>query len=391
MPGSDQKRNEYATRVAFFIDGLGFSTLAPFVPTIKQKLGLDEGTLGLLLLCVGLGSMLVMPFGGGLAARLSCRKVILASAIVMGCSLPLIVLAPDKPMLAIALLLLGAGGGTLDVAMNVQAVDVERASGRPMMSGFHGMFSVGGVVGAGSISGMFALNWSPLICQTVITFTFFALLLTSIRGHLTATHDPELDHKPPIFSIPKGKVILLGLMCLIIFMSEGSVADWSGVLLTGYRHAEKAQAGLGYVAFSAMMTLNRLLGDRIVQKLGRPIILVGGTIVGAIGLFLAAFVPLWQASIVGFALVGIGLANVVPILFNSTGTQTDMPEGPALSAVSTMGYIGLLTGPAVLGFIAKKTSLEVSFALLAILCILVATLSGQVLPKTKHDSSDQAS
>ncbi len=313
-----------------------------------------------------------MPFGGGLSARFGCRIVIALSAIVMGLSLPFLVFSTSMPMLAVGLLLLGAGGGTLDVAMNVQAVIVEEAAGKPMMSGFHGMFSVGGVVGAGLISLGLASGFSPQACQLGITTLFFLLLALTALGNLPFARKPE-GERAKLFVLPRGRAIVLGLICFIVFMAEGSVADWSGVLLTNYRHADPSKAGLGFVAFASMMTLNRLTGDLVVARVGRKRIVLFGTVLAALGFLLTCFVPFWPVSILGFAFVGIGLANVVPITFTGTARQSDMPPSQALSAVSTMGYVGLLVGPPLIGMLAKSTSLLVSLACLAGACLCVAT------------------
>ncbi|MBS1701547.1 MAG: MFS transporter [Armatimonadetes bacterium] len=361
---------QWATRMAFLVAGIGFSTLAPLVPTVKARFSLDESSLGLLLLCVGLGSLGVMPFGGALAARFGCRKVIVASAIALALSLPGIILATSIPLLAISLLLMGAGGGTLDVVMNIQAVIVEEESGRPMMSGFHGLFSVGGIIGAGSLTGMMSLGIDPKICQVGIAFALLLMIVAaspSMVGHHPTIHPAERS-----FVFPRGKVLLLGVLALILFMAEGSVADWSGVLLTKFRGVQPAQAGLGYVAFSAMMTLNRLTGDFVIHRLGRRSVMLTGSLVGGLGFVVAAFTPFWLGSLVGFAMVGIGLSNVVPILFSETGKQDVMPGSVALSSVSTMGYVGLLAGPPMLGFIARGSSLLVSLSVLAVLCVGVA-------------------
>ena len=377
----NQRRAQTSTRVAFLIAGIGFSTLAPLIPGIKDRLALTDSALGLLLLCVGLGSIVVMPFAGGLAARFSCRAMIIVSVLLFAASLPAVVLSPNSLALALALALLGAGGGTLDVVMNIQAVVVERDSQRPMMSGFHGMFSVGGIVGAGGLTALLSLKLTPLAGQSIIAAACIAMLVAVAPNLLPRQESPE-ESKPKSFALPRGRVLLLGTLCLIVFMAEGSVTDWSGVLLADYRHVALAHAGLGYVAFAAMMTLNRLTGDKVVAKLGRRTIMLGGCLVAALGFVLSAVVPFAPIDILGFAMVGIGLANVVPILFTATGNQDDMPANLALSSVTTMGYLGLLLGPPTLGFIAHQTSLLVSLTALCVLCTGVAACTAKV---SSHD------
>ena len=368
--------NQISTRITFLICGISFSTLAPLVPGIKDRLALNDSALGLLLLCVGFGSIVVMPFVGGLTARLGCRTVIVASALAMCASLPLIPVATNQIALAFAFALLGAGGGALDVAMNIQAVVVEKASEKPMMSGFHGMFSVGGIFGAGGLTALLSLKLSPVVGQSIIAIACVLMLAAATPNLLPK--QVRIDAEPKVLAFPKGKPLLLGTLCFIVFMAEGSVTDWSGVLLSDFRHVDLAYAGLGYVAFAAMMTLNRLTGDFVVAKLGRHKVMLVGSLLGAAGFVLAATVPFAALSVLGFAIVGIGLANVVPILFTATGSQDDMPPNLALSSVTTMGYLGLLVGPPMLGFIAHKTALIVSLLFLAALCVVVAACTNRV-------------
>lgn len=371
VPRDENFPAQISTRVAFLIAGIGFSSLAPLIPGIKVHLNLDDRRLGLLLLWVGLGSILVMPFAGRLAAKFGCRKVIVASALALCASLPLLAMATNTYAVAGALFLMGAGGGTLDVVMNIQAVIVEQNSKRSMMSGFHGLFSVGEIVGAGGVTLLLSLNFSPFLSLTVV-----ALGCVGMLGAATPNLIPyrkQLSEIPSrSFTLPRGKVLLIGVLCFIVFMGEGSITDWSGVLLMDFRNVSLNHAGLGYVAFASMMTLVRLTGDFVVTKLGRKAVMLGGCLCAASGFIISATVPNMFASIIGFGLVGIGLANVVPILFTASGKQDTMPANLALSSVTTMGYLGLLVGPPVLGFIAHQTTLLISLGLLGVLCLLVA-------------------
>ena len=366
-------RERIATRLAFFIAGFAASAWAPLIPFAKRRLALDDAQLGLMLLCLGIGSVLMMPLAGGLAARFGCRRTILAAGTVICLCLPALMLAPSIPVVAAALAVFGASLGVLDVVMNLQAVIVERASGRAMMSGFHGMYSVGGIAGAGGVAG--ALTWgaSPLVAITD-TAVLAALLLAAARGGLLA-QSGEGDH--PAFALPRGRVLLVGAVCFAMFLSEGAVLDWSAVFLSTVRHADPATAGFGYVAFAATMTLGRLTGDRIVQTLGAFRVVVCGTLVAAAGFALAILSASPMAGLAGFALVGAGAANVVPVMFSAAGRQHDMPTHLAVAAVTTMGYAGVLLGPAALGFVAKATSLPMAFGLLVALLLCVAGAARQ--------------
>lgn len=364
-------RERIATRIAFFIAGFAVSAWAPLIPFARRKLALDDAQLGLMLLCLGIGSVLMMPLAGGLAARFGCRCTILAAGTVICLCMPALMLAPSIPVLAVALAVFGASLGVLDVVMNLQAVIVERASGRAMMSGFHGMYSVGGIAGAGGVAGALALGASPLVAITG-TAALAALLLATARGGLLA-QGGEGGH--PAFALPRGRVLLVGAVCFAMFLSEGAVLDWSAVFLSTVRHADPATAGLGYVAFAVTMTLGRLTGDRVVQALGAFRVVVCGALVAASGFALVVMAASPLAGLAGFALVGAGAANVVPVMFSAAGRQHDMPTHLAVAAVTTMGYAGVLLGPAALGFVASLTSLAASLGLLVVLLVAVASVA----------------
>jgi predicted MFS family arabinose efflux permease len=364
-------RERIATRIAFFIGGFAISAWAPLIPFAKRKLALDDGQLGLMLLCLGVGSVLMMPLAGGLAARFGCRRMILVAGAMICLCMPALMLAPSIPVLALALAVFGASMGVLDVVMNVQAVIVERASGRPMMSGFHGMYSVGGIAGAGGVAGALALGASPLLAIGGMAIVAALLLAASRRGLLVDGGDG--DH--PAFVLPRGRVLLIGAVCFAMFLSEGAVLDWSAVFLSSVRHADPATAGFGYVAFAVTMTIGRLTGDRIVQALGAFRVVLCGALVAAAGFSLAILVPSPLAGLAGFALVGAGAANVVPVMFSAAGRARGMPTHLAVAAVTTMGYAGVLLGPAALGFLADATSLAAALGLLVLLLIAVASVA----------------
>jgi len=364
------RREQIATRVIFFVLGVVMAGFAPLVPLIKARLDVDEGTLGLLLLCVGLGSMVAMPFAGALTSRFGCRRVIVAGAVVMVAAFPLLAVLDTIPTIAVAILVLGASLGLVDVTMNIQAVLVERDSGRPMMSGFHGLFSVGGMTGAGGLSLVLSLGLPTLVAAIVLSVVAAVATLLIIPGLLP--YGDRSSEKHPLFVLPRGTVLLIGVLCLFTFLAEGSVLDWSGVFLTTLRGADIGTAGLGYAAFAVAMTICRLAGDRIRAALGERTVLLGGGLIGALGFLIVLAVPSFEAGLVGYFLVGVGASNLVPVLFSAAGRSKDMPSGLAVTAVSTLGYLGLLAGPAVIGFVAHATSLPVAFALLAAAFIVVA-------------------
>lgn len=357
-----------STRVAFFVAGFGTAAWAPLVPYAKLRVGADAGTLGLLLLCLGIGSMLAMPLSGALAARVGCRRMIVGAGLCICAVLPLLAVAPGIASLALVLLAFGASIGTIDVAINIQAVIVERASGRALMSGFHGLFSVGGIAGAGGVGLLLFAGASPLMATLVVDLLIVALLV----GFAPQMLPYGSDGAAPAFALPRGVVLFIGALCFISFLAEGAMLDWSAVFLTTLRAVRPAQAGAGYAVFAAAMTIGRLSGDRVVQALGGPKILLAGGVCAAAGLVLAVAVPWWGAALAGFFLVGAGASNIVPVLYSGLGRQRVMPPNLAVAAVTTLGYLGILAGPALIGAVARVASLGAAFMAVAAMLLVVA-------------------
>lgn len=364
------RREQVATRVIFFVLGLVMAGFAPLVPLIKRRLGVDEGTLGLLLLCVGLGSIVAMPFAGIITSRVGCRRVIVVGSIVMALVFPLLSVLDGFAALVATLLVFGASLGLVDVTVNIQAVLVERDAGKPMMSGFHGLFSIGGIVGAGGMSLVLSLGVAPLLAAGLLSVIALVALVLVVPGLLP--YADRSTEKAPLFVVPRGRVLLIGMLCFFVFLAEGSVLDWSGVFLTTLRGADLGAAGLGYATFAVAMTIGRLTGDRIRTALGERMVLLAGSLIGALGFVIVLAIPSFEAGLIGYFLVGAGASNAVPVLFSAAGRSRDMPSGLAVTAVSTLGYLGLLAGPALIGFVAHATSLTIAFALLAAAFVVVA-------------------
>lgn len=366
------KPHQVATRAVFLLAGTAVAVWAPLVPYAKSRLGVGDGAFGLLLLCLGLGSILAMPVTGILTGRFGCRAVIVGAAATIALALPFLVLADTGPGLAVALAVFGAGVGTVDVAINVQAVMVERDGGRSMMSGFHGLFSLGGIVGAGGTSLLLGAGLAPLHATLVGAALLVGLMVVSYAGLLPYGSD---DGEPsPLLVAPKGVVILLGLLCFIVFLAEGAMLDWSALFMIAEQGSDAARAGLGYTAFAVAMTTGRLGGDRIVERLGGTRIVVFGGNLAAAGFLLAVFAPGPIAALFGFALIGLGASNIVPVFYTAAGRQTHMPAGLAIAAVTTLGYAGILLGPAAIGLVAQARSLSTAFALLAAALVFVAAV-----------------
>lgn len=371
VPG---RLEQMSTRIAFFIAGFGIAAWAPLVPYAKARAQLNEGTLGLLLLCLGVGSIIAMPVAGALASRFGCRRVLTGGTILICLALPMLATVSSIPLLMAGLFLFGAGLGTVDSTVNLQAVIVERASGKTMMSGFHGLFSLGGIVGAAGVSGLLGLGLSPLQA-TLVVIVIVAVALLKAGPHLLPYGS---ESSGPAFAVPHGVVLFIGCLCFIVFLAEGAVLDWSAVFLSAERGLDEAYAGLGYAAFALTMTAGRLTGDAIVRRLGATrVIVIGGSLATA-GMLLATLFPAWETALLGYALVGAGCSNIVPVLYTAVGKQKVMPEHIAVPAITTLGYAGILAGPAMIGFIAHGSSLSIAFVLVAMLLAGVA-ISGKIL------------
>ncbi len=337
------------------------------VPFAKARLAVDDAQLGLLLLSLGIGSVLAMLATGPVSARWGPRPVIIATALLMAVLLPCLAITPTFVLTAGALFAFGAGLGSLDVAMNIHAVEVEKRAGRNLMSGFHGLFSVGGVFGAGLVTVALTLGASPLVAALA------PAVLIGVLTMLASTKLLDLSSSSgaPLFAVPRGIVLLLAMLAAITFLAEGAITDWSALLITSDRLVNLSQGGSGYLTFAIAMTIGRFTGDAIVDRFGDfRVMLVGGAV--AVAGFVALLVaPAFAVAGVGFGLIGLGAANLVPILFRHAGTQQAMPPGLAIAAITTTGYAGVLLGPAAIGLIADLASLRTAFWLIGGLMLLV--------------------
>ena len=368
------RAEQHSTRLLFLLAGFSAAAWASLVPVAKAATGVNEGQLGLVLLCLGIGSLLAMPVSGVVSTRHGCRKVLMVCGVALCACLPLLASVQNVFTLAAALFFFGAMIGIFDCVMNIQAVIVERNSKRPLMSGFHGFFSLGGLLGAATTSAIMDLGVSPFATVSGIALAG-VLLLMGIRRHILPYGNPA---EGPPFALPRGEVLFLGMLCMTVFLVEGSMMDWSAVMLAENHGMPVAQAGYGFAAFSLTMTFGRLTGDRIVARVGRRSVVTVGGLLAMGGILLATLVPLWQAALLGYAMVGLGCSNIVPVLFTAVGRQTSMPQSVAVPAMSTLGYAGVLAGPAAIGFIAHHSSLPMAFLLVAALMLFVA-ISGRFL------------
>ncbi|MEQ5838692.1 MFS transporter [Paraburkholderia acidicola] len=372
---SSSGSRQAATRAIFFVAGYGRASWAPLVPFVKARVGLDDGQLGLLLLCLGAGSMVAMPFAGGLTSRFGCRTVIAITTVLLCATLPALAFVHDVPSAIFALTLFGMAAGVVDVAMNIQAIEVERDCGRSIMSGFHAFYSIGGIAGAAGASLLLTLGLSH---GGSTAFAAVLMVVALFYAYPALIAEPQAG-QASVFAIPHGIVLILSVFTFIVFLTESAVLDWSGVFLTSERGMSHAYAGYGYAAFATLMTVGRLMGDRVVNRLGKTRVVVAGSLCAATGFLVVSFADSWVVDLFGYALVGAGCSNIAPVLFSSVGKQKIMPTSTAVAAMTTIGYCGVFVGPALIGALARYTSLASALLGIVVLLAIVAASARAVL------------
>lgn len=369
-----------STRFSFF--GLGFATAAwaPLIPFAQQRLHFNHADFGLLLLCGGLGAMLAMPATGKIVQRIGCRVPIGFALLLLAVLLPSLSLLNTPLMMAITLFLFGTAAGSLGVALNIQAVVVEKNSLKSLMSGFHGMASLGGLAGVLTITALLALSISAVMSAFAVSLLLVIIVFLSVPYSIKAVENTSLEASSKVKKsirqrLPQPLIILIGIACFIIFMVEGAAMDWSGIYLTQQYGVNTAFAGLAYTFFAIAMTTGRFTGHYLIRYFGEKKLLTYSAICATLGLALVSIVPYWWLVLVGYTLVGTGCSNIVPIMFSRAGRQTVMPSAVALSCVSTMAYTGILVGPAFIGMVSELIGLSTVFMALSGLLLLIVALN----------------
>lgn len=379
-----------ANRTAFMIIGCLEAAWAPLVPYVKSAFDLDEETLGLLMLCSGLGSIISLPISGWLCMRFGARGVVYCSGFIMALSLLSISLMANVWLTAVMLVVFGSCTIFIDVASNINGVAVEHKTGRHLMSGFHGGYSLGTLLGAGAMSVLFSLGvvpvWAVVICMVLI----LAAMIIGCRDLMSKDDLAEVNDRAEAsdrerrrrFHIPP-MVIVIGLLCFIMYASEGAVMGWSAIFVSEERGVDISVAGFFYIAFAVMMTAMRFLGDRIVDRLGQRRVVVLGALSVALGFLTVILFPNVVATAVGFALVGMGAANIVPQFISFASGIQGMAVQNIISIINALGYSGILLGPVLIGFVAKHYGLHTSFALIAVCALTVAAVAFSALKSRK--------
>lgn len=369
-----------STRFSFF--GLGFATAAwaPLIPFAQQRLHFNHADFGLLLLCGGLGAMLAMPATGKIVQRIGCRVPIGFALLLLAVLLPSLSLWNTPLMMAITLFLFGTAAGSLGVALNIQAVVVEKNSLKSLMSSFHGMASLGGLAGVLTITALLALSISSVISAFTVSLLLVVIAFLSVPYSIKAVENTSFEASSIVKKsirqrLPQPLIILIGIACFIIFMTEGAAMDWSGIYLTHQYGVNAAFSGLAYTFFAIAMTTGRFTGHYLIRYFGEKKLLTYSTICATLGLALVSIAPHWWLVLVGYTLVGAGCSNIVPIMFSRAGRQKMMASAVALSCVSTMAYTGILVGPAFIGMVGELIGLSTVFMALSGLLLLIVALN----------------
>jgi MFS family permease len=370
-----------AVAATFAGNGALFGSWVPRIPEVKHQLGLSDAALGFALLAPSIGSLLTMAAVGRACHRFGSGPVTRVAFVAFAALAWLPALAPNFAVLFLTMLVWGIAIGGVDVAMNSQGVTVEKAYGRPVLSSFHAAWSLGTLVGAGVGALGAATHLDISIQQAGFAVVLLVPILVLQRGFRPDPPD-EVTTGPRRRGRPELRLIVLGVAAFFALLSEGSVADWSGVLLRDNLHAPAGQVGLGYAAFSATMTIGRLLGDRVVHRLGRARSIAILSAIGTVGLAAGLAGGGLVAVVTGFALLGVGLSVMVPVIFSSAADGA--AAGPAIATVTTIGYTGFLAGPTLIGLIAEGTSISFAIWLVPVFTFVAGVLASSAARRRSY-------
>jgi len=377
MSSDPVRAARWAVSACFFVNGLIVGSWVPQVPLLAQRFGLGETALGLIILVLGIGAVTVMPLCGWLVGRTSSRLVVRVSALLSAFALPLIAFAPNLPLAVPAVALFGAFVGGMDVAMNSNAVVVERRLGSAIMSSSHGFWSLGGFVGAG-VGGRIAEALGSQGHALVVLAVVLAILAVALPRLIEERRAlPEASSLAPrAVRFPrKPGIYVIGILSLLCMAPEGAVLDWAALYLRQEMGASLATASLAFTFFSGTMALVRFLGDSVRNHLGAVRTVRVSGIVAAVGLLAAGLSTHPMGAIIAFALAGLGIANMVPIIFSAAGNQPDVPASIGMSVATTIGYSGILVAPSLIGFVAERSGFAPVYIFFALVMLVVVLLS----------------
>ena len=366
----------WALAAMFLANGFTMGSFAPQIPLLLPRHDITKSTLGLMLLALGIGAVVAMLFSGRIIARFGSRATLTTFALAIVPVLPAVVLAPSLPVLVLAMATFGAMVGCMDVAMNAQAVEVERRLGRAIMSSSHGFWSLGGFVGAGLGGLVIARHGAET--HAVAAATLAGIAIVGALRFLMAGPARQVGARPRTRLLPRDAGLwLLGLISLMSMVPEGAVLDWAALYIQTELGANVASSGLAFSMFAGAMALMRFMGDGLRNRYGAVRTLRLSALVGSGGLLAAALAPSAPVAILAFGIAGLGVANMIPVIFSAAGNHPGMASGAAISFVTMMGYSGILLAPTSIGFVAEAVGFRVTFAALACVLLLVAILAAR--------------
>jgi predicted MFS family arabinose efflux permease len=363
-----------ATFGVFFVNGAAIGVWVAQIPFVKDRFDLANSTLGLILLTMSIGVIVALPIMGQAVVRLGSARAVRLGGTACCLMVPLPLLAPEPYLLPLALLAFGAAGAAMDVSMNAHGSAIEGRLGRPIMSSLHAGWSFGGFAGAACVAAATAAGVDPRLQNTIAA----GLLLAALLACLTSLGPGSATAAGERFQLPSRAVVLMAVLCFLTMVTEGAMADWGGVYLRDDLEAAAGVAAAAFAAFAAGMTVGRLTGDWINQQIGPTRLLRGGSALAAIALGTMLVLAHPVAALAGLVLVGIGVANGVPLLFSAAGAGGVETSGPSIAAVSSMGSLGFLVGPPFIGFLADATSLPLALTSLCLATAAVALLAPRI-------------
>lgn len=363
-----------AVTAMFALNGALFGIWASRIPAVRDHLTLSHDALGYGLLFMAAGAVCSFPVTGRLTDRFGAVSITRIIAVLYTFSLVLLALADSFTMLAAFLFLFGAFHGSMDVAMNAWAAEVEQAYDKPLMSSFHAMWSLG--AGLGAVSGFAAVRWDASVLQHFLIAGGVVVAMALTMSWVQWTSRRAEQSQGAVFAFPSGVLILVGFTALCGALGEGAVADWSALFLRDVTGAAESVATLGYAVFSVAMVVCRLAGGFLVARIGPVAAARGGGVFAAIGVFCVLSAGAVPLALVGFTLMGVGYAVIMPLAFSRAANDPNIPPGQAIASVATLGYGGLLIGPPLIGFLAELLSLRMAFGVLLPLAVLIVLCAG---------------
>ena len=361
-----------AISLYFFFAGLIFSTWASRIPDVKDMFALNEAELGAVLFMLPLGALLALPFAGWVVHRLGSKLVSAASLLLYTLLLYWISKAHSVLSISIVLFLFGVIGNLANIAMNTQGLSVQHLLKKPILSGLHAMWSLGAFLAAAITGWTMSVGYSMDMHFGMIAI---AAALVALFCSFSLIKDAAVDHPQKVFALPNRGLLLMGIICFCVAMSEGAMADWSSLYYRQVVHALSKVSTVGYTAFALCMALGRFFGDRLLQAFGYSTVLKLNGILVLTGMSLALLINSPEAVIIGFALVGFGVSSVIPIVYMLSAKSKSMAPSAAIAAVSSIGFTGFLFGPPIIGFIAKETGLRMALSIVAFLGMMIWLLS----------------